>query len=138
MENIMDEAISNYTTIDGYIELFPQDIQERLQRLRQTIRQAAPEATEKISWRMPTFYLFGNLVHFAMGKHHVGFYPGASGVEHFLGELTGYKTSKGAIQFPISRPIPYELVERIVRFRVEENLMWEAERKARNKKAVTR
>lgn len=134
----MDEKKTQYTTIDEYIALFPDDIQVRLQTLRRTIHLAAPQATEKISWQMPTFYLYGNLVHFAMGKHHVGFYPGASGVEHFLGELTGYKTSKGAIQFPLSRPIPYELVARIVRFRVEENLGWEAERKARNKKAVTR
>lgn len=134
----MDEQKPQYTTIDEYIALFPQDVQDRLQTLRRTIREAAPEATEKLSWQMPTFYLFGNLVHFAMGKHHVGFYPGASGVEHFAEELTGYKTSKGAIQFPLDRPTPYDLVARIVRFRVEENLRWEEEmRMKKTKKKVT-
>ncbi len=134
----MDEQKPQYTTIDEYIALFPQDVQDRLQTLRRTIREAAPEATEKISWQMPTFYLFGNLVHFAMGKHHVGFYPGASGVEHFAEELTGYKTSKGAIQFPLSKPTPYDLVARIVRFRVEENLRWEEEKRMKKtKKKVT-
>ena len=134
----MDEQKPQYTTIDEYIALFPQDVQDRLQTLRRTIREAAPEAIEKLSWQMPTFYLFGNLAHFAMGKHHVGFYPGASGVEHFAEELTGYKTSKGAIQFPLDRPTPYDLVARIVRFRVEENLRWEEEKRMqKTKKKVT-
>lgn len=93
-----------------------------LEKLRQTIRTAAPDATEKISYRIPTFYLNGNLVHFAAFKHHIGFYPTSSGVSAFQDELSKYKTSKGAIQFPLDKPLPLELVKKIVGFRVTENL----------------
>lgn len=110
-----------YTTIDEYIQLFPEEIQERMEKLRQVIHEAAPEAKEKISWRMPTFDYYGNLVHFAAQKNHMGFYPGASGVASFRDDLTDYITSKGAIQFPHSKSIPYDLVEKIVLFRVEQN-----------------
>lgn len=109
-------------TIDEYIASFPLDIQEKLNKIRKTIKDAAPEATEKISYMLPTFYLKRNLVHFAAFKNHIGFYPAPSGVENFKDELTGYKTSKGAIQFPLDKEIPYDLISRIVKFRVKENI----------------
>lgn len=108
------------TTIDDYINQYPEDVRVVLEELRHVIKEEAPDATEKISYQMPTFYLNGNLVHFAVQKNHIGFYPAPSGVAAFKEELTDYKTSKGAIQFPLTKPIPYELVRRIVRFRVEE------------------
>ncbi len=89
--------------------------------MRSVIQAAAPEATEKISYQMPTFYLNGNLVHFAAFKHHIGFYPTPSGTEHFQKELSAYKTSKGTVQFPLDQPIPFDLVTRLVEFRVAEN-----------------
>lgn len=92
-----------------------------LERLRQTIRKSAPDATEKISYQMPTFYFNGNLVHFAAFKHHLGFYPAPSGISAFREELKGYKTSKGATQFPVDQPLPLSLVKKIVEFRVKEN-----------------
>jgi len=109
-----------YTTIDEYITLFPEDMQELLQQIRQTIRQAAPEAQEKISWQMPTFWQSENLVHFAAAKNHIGLYPGENAMRVFADKLTGYKTSKGAIQFPLSEPIPYDLIALITRHRVQE------------------
>jgi uncharacterized protein YdhG (YjbR/CyaY superfamily) len=105
-------------TIDEYIAGFPPEVRARLEKIRQTIRVAASEAEEKISYRMPTFYLKGNLVHFAAFTHHIGFYPTSSGIEEFKAELAGYKGSKGAVQFPLDKPVPYELISRIVRFRV--------------------
>ena len=111
--------MENYTGIDEYIAQFPPDMQKILTKIRRTIRKAAPEAAEKISWGMPTFHQGENLVHFALMKHHIGFYPGAEGVAAFACELGGYKTSKGAIQFPLSKPIPYELIARITAFRAE-------------------
>jgi uncharacterized protein YdhG (YjbR/CyaY superfamily) len=122
------------TSIDEYIAGFPEEIQEKLQKVRQTVRQAAPEAKETIKYRMPTFELKGNLVHFAAYKQHIGFYPAPSGIENFQEELATYKSSKGAIQFPLEKPIPYGLIAEIVRFRVKENLQ-KAEAKKR-KKAV--
>ncbi len=107
--------------IDEYIAQFPQEIQTILTRLRETIHQAAPTATEKISYRMPTFFLGKNLVHFAAFKQHIGFYPGASGVANFEKELIPYKWAKGSIQFPIGQPLPWELITRIVKYRVKEN-----------------
>ncbi|MEA5003017.1 MAG: DUF1801 domain-containing protein, partial [Christensenella sp.] len=93
------------TPIDEYIAQYPQELQQKLEEIRQVIHEAAPDATEKISWNMPTFYLNGNLVHFAMNKAHIGLYPGASGVENFIPKLDGYKYSKGAIQFPLKDPL---------------------------------
>ena len=107
--------------IDAYIGRFPTEVQEILQEMRRTIREAAPEAREKISYQMPTFDLHGNLVHFAAYKNHIGFYPTPSGIEAFASELSPYESSKGAVKFPIDHPMPLELVGRIVRFRVEEN-----------------
>ena len=108
--------------IDDYISQFPKDVQQKLKRLRETIREAAPDALEKISYQVPTFYLRGNLVHFAAYKHHIGFYPTPSGIEEFKDALSPYKGAKGSVQFPLDQPIPYDLVGKIVRFRVNENL----------------
>lgn len=109
-------------TIDAYIAALPEAIRPALAELRAAIRAAAPDAVEKISYRMPTFYLRGNLVHFAAFKGHIGFYPAPSGIEAFREELSAYKSSKGAVQFPIGQPLPLELIGRIVAFRVAENL----------------
>lgn len=129
----MDKMRGRYQTIDEYIADFPADIQQKLRELRAVIQAAAPQATEKISYAMPTFYLEGNLVHFAAFKHHIGFYPDPSGIEQFKDELAAYKNSKGAVQFPLDRPLPLELIGRIVRFRVEENLRRAAEKKKKKK-----
>lgn len=107
--------------IDEYIKKFPEDIQGKLEKLRQVIGENAPDAVEKISYGMPTFYLNGNLVHFAAYSGHIGFYPAPSGIEAFKDELSLYKTSKGAIQFPINEELPLELIKKIVQFRVGEN-----------------
>jgi uncharacterized protein YdhG (YjbR/CyaY superfamily) len=110
-------------TIDDYIAGFPKDIKEILETIRTTIREAAPNATEKISYGMPTFALNGkNLVHFAAFKNHIGFYPVPSGIEKFKKELSVYKGAKGSVQFPLDKPMPLELIAKIVKFRVEENL----------------
>jgi uncharacterized protein YdhG (YjbR/CyaY superfamily) len=114
---------STIQTIDEYIAGFPEDIREILEKVRETIRQAAPEATEKISYQMPTFYLNGNLVHFAAFKKHIGMYPAPSGVAAFQEELAPYVKAKGSIQFPLDKPIPYDLIARITAFRVQENIM---------------
>jgi uncharacterized protein YdhG (YjbR/CyaY superfamily) len=109
-------------TIDEYIAGFPPDIQDSLKKMRLTIHEAAPEAQETISYQMPTFTLHGNLVHFAAFKKHIGFYPVPSGIEAFKDELSVYKLGKGSVQFPLDQPIPYDLIRRIVQFRVQENL----------------
>lgn len=109
-------------TIDEYIAGFPPDVQDKLRKLRATIREAAPDAEERIAYQMPTFALHGNLVHFAAFAHHIGFYPAPTGIEEFDQELAPYKGGKGSVRFPLDQPIPYELVSRIVAFRVRENL----------------
>jgi uncharacterized protein YdhG (YjbR/CyaY superfamily) len=109
--------------IDDYITRFPTDVQDILQKIRTIIKEAAPAAEERISYQMPTFYLRGNLVHFAAFKNHIGFYPTPSGIEQFKDELSPYKGAKGSVQFPLDqpgRPIPYDLIRRIVEFRVRE------------------
>lgn len=109
-------------TIDDYIQSFPSDIQKNLQKVRKTIRKAAPEATETINYQMPTFKLNGkNLVHFAAWKSHIGFYATPSGNTAFKKELSKFKGAKGSVQFPITEPIPYDLIENIVVFRVKES-----------------
>ncbi len=118
----MDSQQATPQTIDAYIAGFPQDVQAILQQIRMTVHEAAPDATEAISYQMPTFKLKGNLVHFAAFKNHIGFYPVPSGVEAFKDELAIYKQGKGSVQFPLDRPMPYDLISRIVRFRVQENL----------------
>ncbi|MDQ7093533.1 DUF1801 domain-containing protein [Desulfosporosinus sp. PR] len=109
-------------SIDEYIGQFPPDIQEILEMLRKVIKEAAPDANEKISYQMPAFDLHGILVYFAACKNHIGFYPTASGIEAFKQELMAYKSSKGAVQFPIKKPIPYGLISKIVEFRAAENM----------------
>ena len=111
-----------FKTIDEYIRTFPEDVQNILKKMRTTIREAAPEAKEAISYQIPTFQLNGNLVHFAAFKNHIGFYPTSSGIEAFNDELSPYKRAKGSVQFPIDKPVPYHLVKKIVQFRVQENL----------------
>jgi len=113
--------MSESNKIDEYISGFPEDIQVKLSKLKQVIKEAAPNAKETISYRMPTFTLNGNLVHFAALKHHIGFYPTPSAISAFEKQLSPYKTSKGAVQFPHDKPIPFELVKKIVKFRVMEN-----------------
>ena len=108
-------------TIDEYIAGFPVDVQAILEKIRLTIRNAAPDAQETIKYRMPTFTLNGNLVHFAAFKQHIGFYPIPTGIEHFKQELSVYKMGKGSVQFPLDQPIPYDLISKIVKFRVAEN-----------------
>lgn len=109
-------------TIDEYIAGFPDEVQEILEKIRTTIREAAPEAQETIKYQMPTFTLEGNLVYFAAYKKHIGFYPVPTGIEAFKEELSQYKGGKGSVQFPLDKPIPYDLISRIVLFRVKENL----------------
>lgn len=112
---------TGYKTIDAYIKTFPEDVQTILEKIRQTIQKAAPEAVEAISYQMPTFKLNGtNLVHFAAWKNHIGFYPTPSGTEAFQKELSPYKAAKGSVQFPLDKPIPFALVKRIVLFRIKE------------------
>jgi uncharacterized protein YdhG (YjbR/CyaY superfamily) len=108
-------------TIDEYIAGFPEDVQARLNRMRQIIRHVAPDAEEAIKYRMPTFVQNGNLCHFAAFARHIGFYPTPSALVQFQDELTSYPRAKGSIQFPLNQPMPFDLIERIVRFRVEEN-----------------
>ena len=118
----MDKQSNVPESIDAYIAQFPVEIQVILEQVRAAIKAAAPDAVEKISYQMPTFYFNGNLVHFAAQKHHIGFYPAPSGVEHFTAELKTYKTSKGAVQFPLDEPIPYDLIRAITSFRYNENM----------------
>lgn len=108
--------------INDYISRFPPEIQTLLEKLRTTIRHAAPGAEETISYGIPAFRLNGNLVHFAAFKKHIGFYPAPSAIRAFQNELATYKSSKGAVQFPVEKPIPQALVSKIVKFRVKENL----------------
>jgi uncharacterized protein YdhG (YjbR/CyaY superfamily) len=105
-------------TIDEYIAGHPPRIRTRLKAMRATIRKHAPQAEERISYRIPTFYLGGNLVHFAAFDRHVGFYPGAAGIAAFKDALADYKSAKGSVQFPHTEPLPLALVAEIVRFRV--------------------
>jgi uncharacterized protein YdhG (YjbR/CyaY superfamily) len=111
-----------FESIDEYIKPFPKDVRDILEKVRQAIQRAAPEAEEAISYQMPTFKLNGNLVHFAAHRTHIGFYPTPSGIEAFKKELSPYKGARGSVQFPIDKPIPLELVKRIVKYRVKEML----------------
>lgn len=107
--------------IDDYIAGFPGDVQKVLQKIRMTIRRAAPDAKEKISYQIPTFTLNGNLIHFAAFKKHIGVYPAPRGSAEFKKELSRYEGGKGTVQFPLDKPIPFDLITRIVKFRVKEN-----------------
>lgn len=110
-------------SIDAYIASFPVEIQKVLSEIRAVIKAAAPLAEEKISYQMPTFFLYGNLVHFAAHKNHIGFYPAPSGIEEFKEELASYFGGKGSIRFTLDKPMPYDLIARIVAYRVSENLV---------------
>jgi uncharacterized protein YdhG (YjbR/CyaY superfamily) len=117
----MEANKPSFASIDEYISQFSDDVQETLQSLRKVIKEAAPDAKEKISYQMPTFAMKRNLIHFAAYKNHIGFYPGASGIAAFKEELSGYKGAKGSVQFPINKLLPYELISKIVQYRVEED-----------------
>ncbi|KAA6340554.1 hypothetical protein EZS27_011596 [termite gut metagenome] len=109
-------------TIDEYIAGFSPDIQKTLNEIRNFIRLEVPEATEKIAYGMPTFYLKGNLVHFAAFKDHYGFFPDSSGIDAFEIELARYRTGKGTLRFPLNEPLPWDIIRRVVRFRADENM----------------
>ena len=128
----MEQHKGGFRSIDEYIATFPEDIQALLEAVRATIKASAPAAEERMSYQMPAFALNGNLVYFAALKHHIGFYPTASGIEAFKDEVSMYESTKGAVKFPIGQPLPLELISKIVQFRVTENLK---KAKARKKKA---
>jgi uncharacterized protein YdhG (YjbR/CyaY superfamily) len=117
------------STIDEYIDSFPGEIQKKLNEIRATVKKAAPDAEEKISYQMPAFALNGNLVYFAAFKDHIGFFPTSSGINAFEKEITAYKSGKGTMQFPLDKPLPLDLISRIVKYRLVENM-----KKADNKK----
>ena len=110
-----------YKDIDEYILQFPREIQEKLRAVRNVIREAASDATERISYRMPAYFLRGNLVYFAAFKNHIGFYPTSSGTEAFQTELAEYAGGKGSVRFPFGKPLPLDLIRRIIEFRAAEN-----------------
>ena len=108
--------------IDDYIERYPDNVQKILQKIRKTIQKAAPDAVEAISYHIPTFRLNGNLIHFAAYQHHIGLYPRPRGVKEFEKEMARYEGGKGTLQFPLDEPIPYELITRITKYRVQKNV----------------
>ena len=118
----MENKKSGFNSIDEYIGTFPEEVQKILEEIRATIKAAAPEAEEKISYQMPTFFLNGNLIHFAAFKNHIGLYPTPGGTEAFKRELSIYQGAKGSVRLPIDKPMPLKLISRIVKFRVAENL----------------
>ena len=121
-------------TIDEFIAAFPKEVQEKLRKMRDTIRKAAPAATEAIKYGIPTFELNGNLVHFSGYEHHIGFYPAPSGIAEFKKELAGYESAKGSVRFPLDKPLPLTLVAQIVKFRVAENMAKKSKTKELPKK----
>ncbi|MEJ7589606.1 MAG: DUF1801 domain-containing protein [Ferruginibacter sp.] len=124
----MEAVTTKFTTVDDYIATFPPKTKSILKELRKTIKKAAPQAEEVISYNMPAFKLKGMLVYYAAYKAHIGFYPTPSGIEAFKKELAGYERAKGSVKFPIDRPLPFNLVSEIVKFRVQENLAEDAEK----------
>jgi uncharacterized protein YdhG (YjbR/CyaY superfamily) len=108
--------------IDKYISVFPEDVKTRMQSIRELVHAMAPSATETIKYRMPTFVLNGNLIHFAAFKNHIGLYPLPAALDHFKKDLSVYKTGKGSVQFPHSHPLPMKLIKKIVEFRLKEQL----------------
>ncbi len=123
-----ERSRTQFKNIDDYIASFPNNVQHTLRALRSSIKEAAPDAEETISYGMPAFRLNGILVYFAAHKNHIGFYPTSSGIRAFKDKLSTYKQSKGTVQFPLNRPIPLDTVKEIVRFRVRENLTKGAKR----------
>ena len=120
--NIMKTDRIETKTIDQYISGYPEDVQRILQKIRKIVGKAAPGAQETIKYQIPTFTLNGNLVHFGAFKNHIGFYPAPSGTEKFKKELSIYQGAKGSVRFPLDKPIPYDLISQIVKFRVKETL----------------
>ena len=118
----MNAMTAKHETIDEYIAMFPAEQQAVLQQIRTTIKKAAPEASEKIGYGIPTFFLKGNLVHFAGFKNHYGFYPGPDAIKRFEPEFSVYEQSKGAVRFPMDKPVPLDLIRRVTELRVRENL----------------
>jgi uncharacterized protein YdhG (YjbR/CyaY superfamily) len=118
----MKATSTKFKTVDEYLSTLPKNVRDILKELRKTIKQAAPQAEELISYNMPAFKLNGMLVYYAAYKEHIGFYPTPSGIEAFKKELSEYEGAKGSVQFPINRPIPFDLIRKIVNFRVQENL----------------
>jgi uncharacterized protein YdhG (YjbR/CyaY superfamily) len=110
------------TSIDEYIAGFPEDVRVNLEKIRKTIRKAAPDAVETISYQIPTFTLKGNLVSFAAYKGHIGLYPAPAGTQKFNAELSAYRSAKSTVRFPLDKPIPYDLIVQIVRLRVKDSL----------------
>lgn len=125
----------NPKNMDEYIHGFPGPVQAILQKVRQTIREAAPEAEETISYQIPAFNLHGPLVYFAAFRNHIGFYPTSSGIEAFKERLSVFKGGKGSVKFPMDKPIPYDLIREIVLYRVMENVYKENTKKMENRKA---
>lgn len=121
--------------IDEYIAGFPPNVQESMQKIRAIVREAAPDAEETLKYRMPTFVLHGNLVHFAGFQNHIGLYPTPSAIQAFSGDLADYESAKGSVQFPLNRPVPFALIKRMVEFRVNET---RAKTAAKNRKALRR
>jgi len=117
----MEKAKVVPETVDQYIAAFPADVKTRMQQIRKTIKAAAPKANELISYQMPGYKYFGMLVYFAAFKNHIGFYPGAGGILEFYKKLSSFKSAKGSVQFPHDRPIPYDIISKIVKFRVKQN-----------------
>jgi uncharacterized protein YdhG (YjbR/CyaY superfamily) len=111
-----------YKTIDEYIACFPPDVQNTLIEIKNLIKKEAPDAAEKISYGMPTFYLNGNLVHFAAFKDHYGFFPTPTGIDEFEKELAPYRTGKGTLRFALDEPLPWNIIKKVIRFRIKENL----------------
>ncbi len=120
---------TSITTIDEYISSFPEATQKLLKQMRSTIHKAAPQATEAIAYGLATFKLNGNLVHFGGYKTHIGFYPAPRGIEAFKKETAQYQGGKGTLQFPLDKPLPLDLVTKIVKYRLEENLKKQSRRK---------
>jgi len=116
----MSKEKKKFESINEYIQSFPENIQEALKKLRTIISETAPNAEEAISYNIPTFKLNGNLVHFAAYKKHIGFYPTPSGIEKFKEDLSAYEVAKGSVKFPLNKPLPYDLIREIVKFRVKE------------------
>lgn len=125
---ILSDTKKNPITVEEYIQEFPKEVQEILQKIRAIVKEEAPEAQEKISYGMPTFSYKGVLVHFAAYKNHIGFYPTPSGIAKFEEQLKPYRHAKGSVQFLLSKPIPYDLIRQMIKTRVKENLT-----KAKNK-----
>ena len=117
----MKKEKPTYADIDDYIHAFPPDIQKKLTQIRRLIKKTVPEAEEKISYQMPAFFLHGVLVYFAAFKDHISFFPTASGIAAFKSEIQAYKNAKGTVQFPLDKPIPLQLIKKIVAYRVKQN-----------------